>query len=38
MRWIDVFCETGAFDPDQTLEILRAGKDAGLGLRSMQPS
>ena len=33
VRWIDVFCETGAFDPDQTLEILRAGKDAGLGLR-----
>ena len=33
VRWIDVFCETGAFDPDQTLEILRAGTDAGLGLR-----
>ncbi|MDU7430336.1 MAG: imidazolonepropionase [Cutibacterium avidum] len=33
VRWIDAFCETGAFDPDQTMEILHAGKDAGLGLR-----
>ncbi len=32
-RWIDVFCETGAFDPDQTRRILAAGSDRGLGLR-----
>jgi imidazolonepropionase len=29
-RWIDVFCETGAFDADQTREILDAGVKAGL--------
>jgi imidazolonepropionase len=29
-RWIDVFCERGAFDADQTREILSAGQDAGL--------
>ncbi|MDX6738975.1 imidazolonepropionase [Actinocorallia sp. A-T 12471] len=28
--WIDVFCERGAFDADQTREILRAGVAAGL--------
>ncbi|GAB2809773.1 imidazolonepropionase [Actinocorallia aurea] len=28
--WIDVFCERGAFDGDQTREILRAGVAAGL--------
>lgn len=32
-RWIDVFCETGAFDPDQTRRILAAGSGHGLGLR-----
>jgi imidazolonepropionase len=32
-RWIDVFCERGAFDADQSREVLRAGGDAGLGLR-----
>jgi imidazolonepropionase len=32
-RWIDVFCDRGAFDPDQAREILLAGKAAGLGLR-----
>ena len=32
-RWIDVFCEVGAFDADQSREILTAGRDAGLGLR-----
>ena len=32
-RWIDVFCERGAFDADQSRAILRAGADAGLGLR-----
>ena len=29
-RWIDVFCERGAFDGDQTREILRAGIARGL--------
>jgi imidazolonepropionase len=29
-RWIDVFCERGAFDADQAREILRAGEAAGL--------
>ncbi|WP_395106682.1 imidazolonepropionase [Actinomadura sp. SCN-SB] len=29
-RWIDVFCEKGAFDADQAREILRAGVGAGL--------
>ncbi len=32
-RWIDVFCETGAFDADQSRAVLAAGRDAGLGLR-----
>ncbi|RBQ15145.1 imidazolonepropionase [Spongiactinospora rosea] len=32
-RWIDVFCERGAFDGDQTREILSAGIAAGLGAR-----
>jgi imidazolonepropionase len=29
-RFVDVFCERGAFDADQTREILSAGRDAGL--------
>ncbi|WP_036519153.1 imidazolonepropionase [Nocardioides sp. J54] len=29
-RWIDVFCERGAFDADQARTILRAGEAAGL--------
>ena len=29
-RWIDVFCERGAFDAEQTREILEAGVKAGL--------
>lgn len=29
-RWIDVFCERGAFDAEATREILRAGVAAGL--------
>src|SRR3954447_20134300 len=29
-KWIDVFCDRGAFDADQTREILRAGMAAGL--------
>jgi imidazolonepropionase len=32
-RWIDVFCEDGAFDADQSRAVLEAGRDAGLGLR-----
>jgi imidazolonepropionase len=32
-RWIDVFCEQGAFDADQSRAVLEAGKAAGLGLR-----
>ncbi|MEV6035083.1 imidazolonepropionase [Nonomuraea sp. NPDC052116] len=32
-RWVDVFCERGAFDGDQTREILGAGLKAGLGVR-----
>jgi imidazolonepropionase len=29
-RWVDVFCERGAFDADQARSILRAGERAGL--------
>lgn len=29
-RWIDVFCEEGAFDADQARAILAAGTDSGL--------
>ncbi len=29
-RWIDVFCERGAFDPDQARTVLAAGAAAGL--------
>ncbi|MFI7640920.1 imidazolonepropionase [Nonomuraea sp. NPDC049400] len=32
-KWVDVFCERGAFDGDQTREILGAGLKAGLGVR-----
>jgi imidazolonepropionase len=32
-RWIDVFCERGAFDADQAREILRTGAGVGLGQR-----
>jgi len=32
-RWIDVFCETGAFDVDQARAILRAGQARGLDIR-----
>jgi imidazolonepropionase len=32
-RWIDVFCERGAFDADQSRAVLLAGRRAGLGLR-----
>jgi len=33
VRWIDAFCEKGAFDADQSRAVLEAGRDAGLGLR-----
>ncbi|MGI9029178.1 MAG: imidazolonepropionase [Ilumatobacteraceae bacterium] len=32
-RWIDAFCEVGAFDADQCRAVLEAGRAAGLGLR-----
>jgi imidazolonepropionase len=32
-KWIDVYCDRGAFDVDQARQILNAGKAAGLGLR-----
>jgi imidazolonepropionase len=32
-RWVDVFCERGAFDGDQVRAVLTAGHTAGLGLR-----
>jgi imidazolonepropionase len=32
-RWIDAFCERGAFDADQCRAVLDAGRVAGLGLR-----
>ncbi len=32
-RWIDVFCDRGAFDVDQARTILMAGAKAGLGTR-----
>jgi len=33
VRWADVFCETGAFDEDQSRAVLEAAQQAGLGLR-----
>ena len=33
VRWIDVFCEAGAFDVDQARAILTAGRARGLDLR-----
>jgi imidazolonepropionase len=32
-RWVDVFCERGAFGAEQSRAVLEAGRDAGLGLR-----
>jgi imidazolonepropionase len=32
-RWIDVFCEEGAFTAEQSRAVLDAGRAAGLGLR-----
>ncbi|MFB9904851.1 imidazolonepropionase [Allokutzneria oryzae] len=33
VRWADVFCETGAFDEQQSRKVLKAAQAAGLGLR-----
>ena len=33
VRWIDVFCESGAFDEAQSRRVLAAGRRKGLGLR-----
>ena len=33
VQWMDVFCEEGAFTPDQSRRILAAGQAANLGLR-----
>jgi imidazolonepropionase len=32
-RWVDVFCEQGAFDGEHSRAVLEAGRKAGLGLR-----
>jgi imidazolonepropionase len=32
-EWCDVFCETGVFTPDESREILLAGRGAGMKLR-----
>ncbi|MBB2947947.1 imidazolonepropionase [Actinoplanes lutulentus] len=32
-KWVDVFCDRGAFDGDQARSILKAGAERGLGLR-----
>lgn len=32
-RWIDVFCEDGAFTAEQSRRVLAAGRAAGLGIR-----
>jgi imidazolonepropionase len=32
-RWVDAFCETGAFTAEQCRAVLEAGRGAGLGLR-----
>lgn len=33
VAWMDVFCEEGAFDVEQSRRVLEAGQAAGLGLR-----
>ncbi|MGC5617607.1 imidazolonepropionase [Georgenia sp. Z1491] len=33
VRWADVFCETGAFDAEQSRRVLEACQERGLGLR-----
>nr|WP_307044953.1 imidazolonepropionase [Agromyces ramosus] len=32
-RWIDAFCERGAFTPEQSRRVLEAGRAVGLGVR-----
>ncbi|GAA1757762.1 imidazolonepropionase [Agromyces humatus] len=32
-RWVDAFCERGAFTPEQSRRVLEAGHAAGLGVR-----
>jgi imidazolonepropionase len=32
-KWVDVFCDRGAFDEDQARRVLTAGRSRGLGLR-----
>lgn len=32
-RWVDAFCEQGAFDADQCRAVLEAGRAAGLGMK-----
>jgi len=32
-KWVDAFCEVGAFDEDECRAVLQAGREAGLGLR-----
>ncbi|SFR82570.1 imidazolonepropionase [Agromyces sp. CF514] len=32
-RWVDAFCERGAFTPEQSRRVLEAGAGAGLGIR-----
>jgi imidazolonepropionase len=32
-RWVDAFCERGAFDADQSRAVLEAGRANGLGMR-----
>lgn len=33
VRWVDAFCERGAFDIDQSRRVLEAGRAIGLGVR-----
>ncbi|MGH3516318.1 MAG: imidazolonepropionase [Haloechinothrix sp.] len=33
VRWVDVFCEEGAFDAEQSARVLRAAAERGLGVR-----
>lgn len=33
VQWMDVFCERGAFNEEQSRRVLEAGRDRGLGLR-----
>ncbi|WP_394554156.1 imidazolonepropionase [Agromyces sp. MMS24-JH15] len=33
VRWVDAFCERGAFTPEQSRRVLEAGRAAGLGVR-----